>query len=68
MEWKVLLFNSTDGRFSLSRSQSDTEVAALQAHVPIVELLLKLHDINPNFQGDRLKAAPLLLAAGEGHR
>ncbi|KAN0066683.1 Ankyrin repeat-containing domain protein [Elaphomyces granulatus] len=43
------------------------QLAALQGHVPIVELLLKLHDINPNFQGGSLQAAPLLLAAIEGH-
>jgi ankyrin repeat protein len=35
--------------------------------VPIVELLLKVHGINPNFEGGRLQAAPLLLAADEGH-
>jgi ankyrin repeat protein len=43
------------------------QVAALQGHVPIVELLLKLHDINPNFRGGSLKAAPLHLATQKGH-
>ncbi|KAN0074399.1 Ankyrin repeat-containing domain protein [Elaphomyces granulatus] len=43
------------------------QIAAMQGHVPIVELLLKVHGINPNFEGGRLQAAPLLLAADKGH-
>ncbi|KAN0066674.1 Ankyrin repeat-containing domain protein [Elaphomyces granulatus] len=41
--------------------------SAYNGHVPIVELLLKLHDINPNFQGGWLQNAPLHLAVEEGH-
>jgi ankyrin repeat protein len=43
------------------------QVAAERGHVPIVELLLKVHDVNPNFVGGWLQAAPLLLAAERGH-
>ncbi|KAN0066675.1 Ankyrin repeat-containing domain protein [Elaphomyces granulatus] len=43
------------------------QIAAKQGHVPIVELLLKVHGINPNFQDGRLQATPLHLAAKKGH-
>ncbi|KAN0071096.1 Ankyrin repeat-containing domain protein [Elaphomyces granulatus] len=43
------------------------QVAAKRGHVPIVELLLKVHGIDPNFRGGSLKAGPLHLAAEEGH-
>ncbi|KAN0068628.1 Ankyrin repeat-containing domain protein [Elaphomyces granulatus] len=43
------------------------QIAARRGHVPIIELLLKVHGIDPNFEGGQLRAAPLLLAAEEGH-
>jgi ankyrin repeat protein len=43
------------------------QIAAKQGHVPIVDLLLKVHGIDTNFQGGRLQAPPLHLAAQEGH-
>jgi ankyrin repeat protein len=45
------------------------QVAARRGHVPIVELLLKVHGIDPNFQGgfqgSSLEASPLQLAVEE---
>ncbi|KAN0074329.1 Ankyrin repeat-containing domain protein [Elaphomyces granulatus] len=43
------------------------QIAARRGHVHIVELLLKVHGIDPNFQGSLLRAAPLHLAAKNGH-
>jgi ankyrin repeat protein len=43
------------------------QVATQRGHVPIVELLLKVHGINPNFQGGRFQSTPLHLAAEVGH-
>jgi ankyrin repeat protein len=59
-------FNLTPESFHIA-----LQVAAKKGHVPIVELLLKVHGIDPNFVGNvvrgSLRAAPLLLAAEEGH-
>ena len=46
------------------------QVAVYGGHVPIVELLLKVHGIDPNFkgvEGGRLQVAPLFLATEWGH-
>jgi ankyrin repeat protein len=44
--------------------QSALQVAAKRGDVSIVELLLKVHGIDPTSQGED---APLILAAGKGH-
>ncbi|KAN0074316.1 Ankyrin repeat-containing domain protein [Elaphomyces granulatus] len=44
------------------------QVAARRGHVPIVELLLKVHGIDPNFQGrHRRDFTPLMYACWQGH-
>ena len=43
------------------------QVAAGQGHVSLVELILTVDGIDPNFRGGSSKSTPLSLAAREGH-
>ena len=43
------------------------QVAADKGHVRLVQLLLEVEGINPNFGGGSLQCAPLILAAQRGH-